>query len=246
MERIGRIALSFCFGALLCACGGGAGTMALQRQAQTEERPLFNLQAALNSSITDTTPLSFKVEGIANGTAYSGTGSMEQSMLQTVSEFDSNGGALRKSMPMKMTLAVNGRPVQVETTTQDFYSRHELKLLGRVSSGTNVEFTEVTQYNALPAEAHVGASGTLYTARRYSDNTRATATGATAATFSVEPDTASDTALLVIRVADDKADGSPASVTTTVFRISQAGTSRRVSETTVDSLARSSLKATYF
>jgi hypothetical protein len=166
---------------------------------------------------------------------------MEQGMLQTVSEFDSQGGALRKLTPVKMTLVVDGKPVQVDSTAQEFYSRHELRLLGRAAS----EFTQVTSFEPLPAEAHVGDSGTLYTATRYGDATRRATVGSTVATYSIEPDTAPDTALLVLRVADNRADGSPGTVTTTVLRISRGGTARRVSETTVDALTRSTLKATY-
>ncbi|MBC5766036.1 hypothetical protein [Ramlibacter albus] len=245
MDRIARVALAFCFAASLCACGGGAGTMVLQPVQQAEEKPTFNVQAAFNNSITDTTPLSFKVEGMANGTAYTGTGTMEQSMLHTVSEFDAQGGALRKVTPVKMTLNVAGKAMQVESAAQDYYTRQELRLLGRAGTGPTHEFTQVTRYEALPAEAQVGHSGTLYTAKRYSDESRRSETGNTVATYTVEPDTSLDTALLVLRVADNRADGSAGTVTTTVFRISQAGTARRVSETTVDAVTQSTLKATY-
>lgn len=241
MERIARIALGIWIGSLLAACGGGAGPRVLQPQAHDEARPTFNVQAAFNSSITDTTPLAFAVEGMANGTAYTGSGTMEQGMLQTVSEFDSQGGALRKAMPVRMTLHVDGKAVQVDTTAQEFYSRHELRLLGRASS----EFTQVDSYHPLPAEARVGDTGTLYTGSRFSDPGRRNRVGATVASYTVEPGATADTALLVVRVADNRADGSPGTVTTTVFRISQAGTARRVSETLLDATTRSTLRATY-
>jgi hypothetical protein len=245
IERLSRLALCICFGATLAACGGGAGTMVLQPQAQEETRPTFNAQAAFNNSITDTSTLAFQVEGTANGVPYRGEGSYEQSMLHTVSEFDAQGGALRKVTPVKMNLSVNGRQVQLETTAQDFYTRQDLRLLGRVGPAPNLEFTDVTSYNGLPAEARVGMTGTVYTAVRYSDAAKRNAIGTTVATYTVEPDSSADTALLVLRVADNRADGTAGATTTTVYRITHAGTARRLSETTADAASQTMLKATF-
>lgn len=244
--RISRWALALCCLSGLAACGGGAGERLLQPMAQQQERPTFNVQAAFNNAVTDTTTLAFKVEGNANGVPYQGQGSYEQGMLQTVSEWDSQGGALRKLTPVRMTLTIDGRDVKVETAAMEFYSRGDLRLLGRKGPAPAMEFTEVTRYDGLPQEAQVGDYGTLYTARRYTDEARRTPTGTTTATYTVEPDGAAlDTALLVLRVADSRADGVDGSTTTTVYRISRAGTARRVSETTADATTRSELRAVF-
>lgn len=241
---VSRFALCVGLAAVLTGCGGGSGTMVLKPLAQEEDRPSYNLQAAFNNGITDTATLAFDVEGAANGVAYRGKGSLEQSMLQTVAEFDTQGGAMRKVTPMKMKLTVEGREVQVDSTAQDFYSRGDFRLLGRL--GPALEFTEVTSYNGLPSEAQVGASGTLYTAKRYVDSNRTAVAGTTVATYTLEPDMGSqETALLTLRVTDDRADGLPGTRTTTVWRINRGGIARRVSETTVDAATQSSLKATY-
>jgi hypothetical protein len=232
--------------AVLTGCGGGAGAGALARvTAQEAPQGNYNLQAAFNNSITDNSTLAFTVEGTANGVPVQGRGQYEQSMLETVSEFDHRGGALRKTTPVRMTLDVNQRQVQVESTAQDFYSRQGMQFLGRLGPGPQREFVEVTHYAGLPSEARVGASGTLYTANRYSDAVRRVLTGTTQATFMLEPDTAPESALLVIRVTDSAPDGAEVGTATTVYRVTQSGSARRVSESTSDIAGNNNLRATF-
>jgi hypothetical protein len=242
-----RGAFGVCLLGLLTACGGGANPLVIHSLAQQEEgeRPTFNVQAAYNNSITDVTPLAFKVQGLANGVPYTGDGSYEQSMLETVSEFDSQGGALRKRTPVRMSLDVNGQMVKVDTVAQEFYARMGLQLLGRIGPAPQQEFTEVTAYHALPAQASVGASGILYTANRYSDESKRTLTGRTEAVYTVAPDSTADAALLVVRTTDSRADGAAANTTTTTFRISKSGTAKRLSEATADASGNTTLTATF-
>ena len=245
--QLARGAIGVCLLALLGACGGGANPLVIHAAADEGDvaRPTFNVQAAYNNAITDVTPLAFKVEGLANGVPYTGEGSYEQSMLETVAEFDSQGGALRKRTPVRMSLKVNGQQVNVDTVAQEFYARYGLQLLGRIGPAPQQEFTQVTSYNALPSEATVGASGTLYTANRYSDEGKRNLTGHTQAVYTVEPDGTPDAALLVVRTTDSQADGSAGTVTTTRYRITKAGTAKRLSEATADAAGNTTLTATF-
>ena len=103
----------------------------------------------------------------------------------------------------------------------------------------------MTSYNAWPTDATVGASGTLYTANRYSDEGKRNLTGHTQAVYTVEPDGTPDAALLVVRTTDSQADGSAGTVTTTRYRITKAGTAKRLSEATADAAGNTTLTATF-
>ncbi|MGE4239257.1 hypothetical protein [Ramlibacter sp.] len=244
--RSALIAFGICISACLGACGGGAGSLArVAAQDNQQERPSFNVEAAYNSSVTDNSTLAFTVEGTSNGVPVQGKGQYEQSMLETVAEFAGQGGALRKVTPVRMTLEVGNRQVNVESTAQDFYSRQGLRLLGRVGPAPQQEFIEVVSYAGLPGEAKVGSSGVVYSAKRYSDASRRTTTGTTEATWTLESDTSGEAALLVLRVADARADGTPVATTTTVYRITSSGSARRVSETTTDEAGASNLRTTF-
>jgi len=228
----------------LVACGGGetvAAPEAAPQMSAATEGPIFNVRAALNHAVLDTNTLSFKVEGESNGTAYRGTGTYEQGALHTVSEFNSQGGALRKLIPVRMTLQVNDKPVTVEAKAEEFYTREDLHLLGKMKAAPAQEFTEVISFSALPTSVGVGASGSFYSAVRYSDSTRQAQLGTTRATYSVEPDTVEGSALLVVRVVDARPDSSPRSTTTTTYRITAAGTGRLLSESTVDTTTATTL-----
>ena len=247
MLRSSSATIALCIGLLagLAGCGGGAATLARVTAQEQEARPTFNVEAAFNNAITDNSTLAFTVEGTANGVPVRGKGQYGQSMLETVSEFDHRGGALRKMTPVQMTLDVNHKQVNVESVAQDFYTRHGLKFLGRLGPGPHQELMEVTRYEGLPGEAQVGSSGVVYTANRYTDASRRTPAGTTEATYTLEPDTGPDSALLVLRVEDLDAEGTPRNTTTTVYRITRSGTARRVTETTADAATNSTLQATF-
>lgn len=231
----------------LAACGGGMGLPAWRPITPQQEavRPAFNVQAAYNYTVTDVTPLAFRVEGTADGVPYAGTGFYEQSMLETVAEFGNHGGALRKTTPVRMTLSVGGREVKAESLTQEFYTRMGLQLLGRLATGPQPEFLDVTSYAGLPSQAAVGSGGVLFTADRYSDEGRRVLTGHSEATYALEPDGVPGSAVLVVRTEDKALDGSVSAVTTTVYRISQAGTAKRMSETIADGQGNTRLAATF-
>jgi hypothetical protein len=242
-----RAGLALVLLASLVACSDGAGLPAWRRADAQQEaiRPTFNVQAAFNYTVTDVTPLAFRIEGVANGVPYVGTGFYEQSMLETVAEFGSQGGALRKTTPVRMTLTMGGREVKAESLTQEFYTRHGLQLLGRVGNAPQQEYLEVTSYGGLPSQAAVGAGGVLYTADRYAYAALRVRTGRTEATYTQEPDGVAGSAVLTVRAEDKGLDGSTRGITTTVYRINQGGTARRVSETTADGSGNTTLTATF-
>ena len=233
--------------AALAACSDGAGVPSWRTANAQQEamRPTFNVQAAFNYTITDVTPLAFRIEGTAGGVPYVGTGFYEQSMLETVAEFGTQGGALRKSTPVRMNLTMGGREVKAESLTQEFYTRHGLQLLGRVGKAPQQEYLEVTSYAGLPSQAAVGTGGVLYTADRFSDEARSVRTGRTEATYTLEPDGVAGSAVLIVRAEDKGLDGSTMAVTTTLYRINQGGTAKRVSETTADGSGNVTLTATF-
>jgi hypothetical protein len=99
------------------------------------------------------------------------------------------------------------------------------------SGGT--DYVVVTGTPTIPATVRVNDTGTLYTANRYSNNTKSVLRGTVTVTYVVESDTATSALLTLIRTEKDNSN-TTTSTNSAQVRVTPAGALTRIKETSLE------------
>ena len=236
MERIVfRVALlglilTSVFGITGCGGGGGGGDSGPVTSTET-----FQLKTAYINSLTTASSKPFSISGTSSGISVSGSGTVTESSL-TSAVFE---GVSCNQQVMTVTGNVSGSGTTVPFGgTQTTYYDSNYNYLGSSSD----DYTVVIGTMSLPQTAKVNDTGVVFTETIYPSSAKAYSTGTNTFSYTLEPDTAT-TALLKLILTEKNTSGTVVSTSIKVSRITPAGASTDLYETTVEDSI--SLKITY-
>jgi len=172
---------------------------------------------------------------MTNNIAITGSANTYQSSL-TATTFEGKP-ALAKTVTNIGSIVVNGTTVPLNDSQVAYYDT-SYNPLGLSAS----EYEVVSGAVNIPETAKVGATGIVYTAKRYQSSAKTVQLGTNVTSYTLEPDTASTA---IVRWIDTEKDnsGNQTASSTVLYRITTTGSITRLSETYVDSAGN--LVATY-
>jgi hypothetical protein len=211
----------------VAACGGGGGGGGDGSTGPVTSTDTFQLQRAYINYVTDSSSRSFNISGTSSGDSLSGTGRATAGTLGAAT-FEGLS-ALSKTTVVSGT-TINGGTSTPFSSSQTTYVDSSYKLLGNDGN----EYTVVTSFSMLSDSTKVNATGSFYSATRYTNSTKSSVIGTRTATYALEPDTAS-TALLKFIIVDKDTSGNTTSTVTSVFRVTPPGALTPISESSTSS-----------
>jgi hypothetical protein len=218
--------------ATLVACGGGGDSGPAAPVVSTET---FALKNAYVNFVNDNRSLQYAISGTTKNIAFTGSGNIFQSSL-TATTFEGKP-ALAKTVTVTGSLVVNGTTAPLNDTQVEYFDT-SYNPLGSSAS----EYEVVVGAVNIPETGKVGATGIVYTAKRYQSSAKTVQVGTNVTSYTLEPDTASTAILRWIDTEKDNSGNQTAS-STVLYRITTTGSITRLSETYVDS--DGNLVATY-
>jgi hypothetical protein len=222
----------------VAACGGGGGgSTAPASTAPVASTDTFQLQKAYVNYVTDSSSRSFSISGISSGKSLSGTGRVTSGSLASAT--------FEGQSVLAKTQVVTGTRIEAGTSTPlsssaTTYVDSAYKLVGR----TDTEYMLVTSFSMLSDLSKVNATGSYYSAIRYTNSTKSSVIGTRTATYALEPDTAS-TALLKFILVDKDSNGNSTSTGTVSFRVTPSGALTPISETSTSTSSGETITITY-
>jgi hypothetical protein len=214
--------------ASLLGCGGGGGGGTPAATVPVASTTTFQIRLANANATQQTSTLPFTVAGTINGVAVIGSGSVTRGNI-TSTAFETQT-ALQKVITTSGTYTKNGTTVPLSTVSTSYTDANYLPL----GSYSDAEYAVVQGTANIPVTAQINDTGIVYTAIRYTNSSKTSTIGTMTATFTLLPDTANTALLRVIRVYKD--NGSIVTKTTTsLTRLTPAGTSTYVSDSSTDS-----------
>ena len=215
--KLHRLIIGLCFAALLSACGGGDSTPATGPVVSTLSFPLKSAYSTLvEKGYTKKYVVSGSCEGFASEITAPATGG------QT---FNGVTGQLSTAL----TLSINLTTCASITATVNTYYDTDFTPLGFSSVGV---YSVYLPPPSIPASIMVGDTGTIGTAKNFTDSSKITLAGKTVVSYVVEPDTASTAIVNLIFQTIDNSEN----LTSTEqdrYRISSTGALTPVSKDTL-------------
>jgi hypothetical protein len=213
--------LSIPFFVAACGGGGGGSTAPVSTPPVTSTET-FQLQKAYVNYVIDSSSRSFSISGVSGGKSLSGTGRVTSGSLASAT-FEGQS-VLAKTKVETGTEIIDGTsiPFSYSSTT---YVDSAYKLVGGIGS----EYIVVTSFSMPSDLSKVNATGSFYSATRYTNSTKSSVIGTRTATYALEPDTAS-TALLKYILVNKDSSGNTTSTGTDVFRVTPSGALTPISE----------------
>jgi hypothetical protein len=218
--------------ASLIGCGGGGGGSPAAPVASTDNFPLTTILTNSLQSSSNT----FTISGTSSGAAVSGSGTVTRGSL-SAGTFEGSA-AQQRTTTVTGSFTVNGSTYSLNSSQISWVDSNN----SPVGESGGTDYVVVTGTPTIPATIRVNDTGTLYTANRYSNNTKSVLRGTLTLTYVVEADTAS-TALLTLIRAEKDTSGTTTSTSSAQARITPAGGLSRVKETSLE--GATSLVITY-
>ena len=219
---------------LLAACGGGGGGSS----GPVASTSAFNVLAAYVSTFTNPSTNTFRVTGTSGSNQITGSGTATTGNV-TSGTFEGLA-SLQRTTTVTGSFLVNGTSYPLAGST---VSWTDSNYVPRGESGGS-EYIVITGTPTLPTSVHVGDTGPVYTANRYTSSTKTTPLGTLTTTYVVEADTAS-TALVTLINTYKSTSNVTTKVATAQFRITTANTFTRIKETLLDNTTNLSMTLTY-
>lgn len=203
---------------LIAACGGGGSST-----TPTASTDTYQLQKAYVNYVTDSSSRSFSISGVSSGDNLSGTGRSTSGTL--------GAATFEGQSVLSKTSVITGNIIRAGTSipwssSQTTYVDSAYRLIGRDGGS---EYLVVTSFSMPNDSAKVNATGSLFSATRYTNSTKSSVIGTRTATYALEPDTSS-TALLNFIIVEKDTNGKTTSTGTSVFRVTPSGALTPISE----------------
>lgn len=203
---------------LMAGCGGGGGG----DPAPAVSTETYQTWTAWVNTLNESGTRSFSISGTSNGLSVTGSGTATFGALNATT-FDGKS-ALGKTTVLTGTVSVNGQSSPYGGTSTGYVDSNYRPL------GTQAdEYWVVTGTPTIPQTARVNDAGTMYTANRYANSTKATLLGTATVTYAVQPDSGS-TALLRILVTQKTPGGTTTMTGISTYRMTPAGGMTRLTE----------------
>jgi hypothetical protein len=213
----------------VAACGGGGGgSSESSTTTPLTSTDTFQLQKAYVSYVNDSSSRAFNISGTASGDSLSGSGRATAGTL-TAATFEGQS-ALSKTQVVTGNIIRAGTSIPWSSSSTT-YVDSAYKLLG---SNGNDEYIVVTSFSMPSDSVKVNATGSFYSATRYTNSTKSSVIGTRTATYALEPDTSS-TALLKFILVEKNTSATTTSTVTSVFRVTPSGVVTPISETSTTS-----------
>lgn len=209
---------------VLSACGGGGGGAA----APVASTSAFPLNTIWTNVYTTAASNNYTISGTVNGVSVTGSGTATFGNV-SAGTFESIAGFQRTTTATGNVVA-NGTTTPLNSSSIDWTDTNYAPT--GESGGT--DYVVVTGTPTIPANVHVNDTGSLYTANRYSDNSKTGFRGTKTVTYVVEADTAT-TALITLISVEKNSFGSTTATNSSQVRVTPAGAFTRVKETLVES-----------
>lgn len=208
---------------LMAACGGGGGGGgAAAPVASTDTFPLTTILANSLQSGSNT----FTISGTSSGNAITGSGTATRGSL-SAGTFE-GVAAQQRTTTVTGSFAINGTSYALNSSSVSWVDSNNMP----VGESGGTDYIVVTG-GSIPATVRVNDTGTLYTANRYSNNTKSVLRGTMTVTYVVEPDTATTALLTLIRTEKDNSN-TTTSTNSAQVRITPAGALTRIKETSLE------------
>jgi hypothetical protein len=216
--------------ALMTACGGGGGGAA----APVTSTDTFPLTTILANSLQSGSN-AFTISGTSSGSNITGSGTATRGSL-SAGTFEGSA-AQQRTTTVTGSFAINGTSYALNSSSVSWVDSNNMP----VGESGGTDYIVVTG-GSIPATVRVNDTGTLYTANRYSNNTKSVLRGTMTVTYVVEPDTAMTALLTLIRTEKDNSN-TTTSTNSAQVRITPAGALTRIKETSLE--GSTSLVITY-
>jgi hypothetical protein len=208
---------------LMTACGGGGGGGAAAPVASTDTFPLTTILANSLQSGSNT----FTISGTSSGNAITGSGTATRGSL-SAGTFE-GVAAQQRTTTVTGSFAINGTSYALNDSSVDWFDSNNVP----VGESGGTDYVVVTGTPTIPATVRVNDTGTLYTANRYSNNTKSVLRGTVTVTYVVESDTATSALLTLIRTEKDNSN-TTTSTNSAQVRVTPAGALTRIKETSLE------------
>jgi hypothetical protein len=208
--------------ALMTACGGGGGGGGSAPVASSDTFPLPTI---LNNSLQSSSN-TFTISGTSSGAAITGSGTVTRGSL-SAGTFEGLAAQQRTST-VTGNFSVNGTTYPLNSSQVDWFDSNNMP----VGESGGTDYIVVTG-GTIPATVRVNDTGTLYTANRYTNNTKSALRGTLTVTYVVEADTTTTALLTLIRTEKDNSNNTT-STNSAQVRITPAGALTRIKETSLE------------
>jgi hypothetical protein len=208
---------------LLSACGGGGGGVS----GPIASSESFSLVKLWTNMLTTPSTNNVTISGTVNGAPATGSGTNTFSGL-SAGTFEGMP-AQKQTQTFAVSLVTNGQTIPIN---ERFDTWVDSNYAPKGESGGD-NYVVITVVGTLPTAARVNDTGTLYTANRYANSTKATLLGTRTATYVIEADTAS-TALASLVIEDKNTSNVTINKSTAQLRITPNGTFTRIKESIVE------------
>lgn len=219
---------------LLAACGGGGGGSS----GPVASTSAFNVLAAYVGTFTSPSTNTFSIAGTSGSNQITGSGTATTGNV-TSGTFEGLA-SLQRTTTVTGSFSVNGTSYPLASSVVSWMDSNYVP---RGSDGAG-EYTVISGTPTLPSSVHVGDTGPVYTANRYTSSSKTTPVGTLTSTYVVEADTAS-TALVTLINTYKNTSNVTTKVATAQFRITTANTFTRIKETLLDNTNNLSMTLTY-
>jgi hypothetical protein len=218
---------------LLAACGGGGGGSS----GPVASTSSFNLLATYAATFSGPQVNNFTLTGTSGSTSISGSGTATTGNT-TTGTFEGQS-ALQRTTTVTGSFTANGTSYPLNSSCVDWVTTNFVPL-GIVCT----EYEVVTGTPTLPTAVHVGDTGTVYTANRYSSSSKTTLLGTVTETYVVEADTAS-TVLVTLIDTYKNTSNVTTKTESSQLRITTSNTYTRVKDTLLDVTNNLSMTLTF-
>jgi hypothetical protein len=202
----------------IAGCGGGGGGDA----GPIASTDTYQTWAAWVNTLNEAGTRTFSISGTSDGRSLTGSGTTTFG-TPNATTFEGKP-ALSKTTVVTGTVNVNGQSAPYGGSTVGYVDSNYRPL------GTQAdEYWAVTGSPTIPLTARINDTGTMYTANRYANSTKAIPLGTATVSYAVQPDSASS-ALLRILVTEKTTTGTTTSTTISTYRMTPAGTLTRLTE----------------
>ena len=210
-----RAAMSAFALATLQACGGGGDSVVASSAS-------FPISQALDSYVRDAKSSPVSITATVNGVPFAGSGTISESIATTTFE---GVTAFQKSSTLAGTLSGFGQSIPISSTSASYFDAN-FKPLGKTDSA---QYCVTTSTTPVPATARIGDSGNWVVYTCYTGSSKTVRLGTIAATYVLEPDTATTGILKISNLFSADIGGSFNATAT--LRLTTAGGLTRLSET---------------
>lgn len=212
--------------ALMTACGGGGGGGGggANTTAPVASTSIFPIMTVYMNTLTSSSSNNYTISGSISGVAIKGSGTVTYGNL-SAGTFE-GVAAQQRTTTATGSVVANGISIPLNSSSINWVDSNYVPK----GSSSGIEYVVVMGTPTIPTAARVNDTGTLYTAKRYTNSTKSVLLGTDTATYVLEADTAT-TALLTFILTENDNQGNITSTSTEQLRITPTGTYTSIKDT---------------